>query len=253
MLKYVGKTYKPDLMLVGFPGTDEVQHQFLGLVSPTVPGGKANPAYDDVNLDGVKDNRVAAAQGVPPRFAYAEADHVLTIARGLVGKDPTTFVSSDHGFAPQFLAIDASKVLKDLDLLSNVQTSNCRTATGETIALAKACWAGGTLQVYLKVEGRDCTTPTGQPACGIKAADVSARVTQIRDGVQGHHRPHRLEPRRLARRDEGHRPDVHQGRGPLHPQRPELDGRHGPPDPDRRPRRVLLPAVPVRRRDARAR
>ena len=47
-------------------------------------------------------------------------------ARILMGKDPTTFVSSDHGFAPQFLAIDASKALVDLGLLSRPQTSNCR-------------------------------------------------------------------------------------------------------------------------------
>ncbi len=35
-----------------------------------------------------------------------------------MGRNPTTFVASDHGFAPQFLAIDASKVLVDLGLLS---------------------------------------------------------------------------------------------------------------------------------------
>ena len=34
-----------------------------------------------------------------------------------MGKDPTTFVASDHGFAPQFLAIDASKPLVDMGLL----------------------------------------------------------------------------------------------------------------------------------------
>ena len=38
-------------------------------------------------------------------------------------RDLTTFVSSDHGFAPQFAAIDASKVLVDLGLLSTPQTS----------------------------------------------------------------------------------------------------------------------------------
>ena len=58
MLKYVAQTYKPDLLLVGYPITDEFQHQFLGLVTKTLPGGAANPAYDDVNLDGVKDDRV---------------------------------------------------------------------------------------------------------------------------------------------------------------------------------------------------
>ena len=35
------------------------------------------------------------------------------------------------------------------------QTSNCRPATGETIGKAKACWAGGTVQIYLNLAGRD--------------------------------------------------------------------------------------------------
>ncbi len=39
MLEYVATTYKPDLLLVGMPTTDEFQHQFLGLVSPKLPGG----------------------------------------------------------------------------------------------------------------------------------------------------------------------------------------------------------------------
>ena len=70
-------------------------------------------------------------------------------------RDPTTFVSSDHGFAPQFAAIDASKVLVDLGLLSRPQTSNCRPATGETIGKAKACFAGGAVQIYLNLAGRE--------------------------------------------------------------------------------------------------
>ena len=47
-----------------------------------------------------------------------EADETLALARRLAGGDPVTFVSSDHGFAPQFLAVDASKPLVDLGLLS---------------------------------------------------------------------------------------------------------------------------------------
>lgn len=176
MLQYVGKTYKPDLLLVGYPVTDEVQHQFLSLVTLTVPGGGANPAYDDVNLDGAKDGRVAAREAFI-RDTYAEADHVLKVARGLVGKDPTTFVSSDHGFAPQFLAIDASKVLVDLGLLSRPQTSNCRTAVGETIGKAKACWAGGALQVYLNQAGRD---PAGGGFTQVLANQAAATVAAIR-------------------------------------------------------------------------
>ena len=94
-----------------------------------------------------------------------------------MGHDPTTFVSSDHGFAPQFLAIDASKVLVDLKLLSTPQTSNCRPATGDTIGKAKACWAGGTVQIYLNQAGRD---PAGGGFQQVAAADAAATVAQIK-------------------------------------------------------------------------
>ena len=60
------------------------------------------------------------------RLAQSHLDGDDHRGRGSDGSDVTTFVSSDHGFAPQFLAIDASKVLVDLGLLSTPQTSNCR-------------------------------------------------------------------------------------------------------------------------------
>ena len=155
MLEYVVKTYKPDLLLAGMPTTDEFQHQFLGLVSPKLPGGAPNPAYDDVDLNGVPDGRVAAREAYI-RTAYQEADETLTLARKLMGRDPTTFVASDHGFAPQFLAIDASLPLVELGLLSTAADLELPTRpTGETIGKAKACWAGGALQIYLNVAGRD--------------------------------------------------------------------------------------------------
>jgi 2',3'-cyclic-nucleotide 2'-phosphodiesterase (5'-nucleotidase family) len=160
MLQYVAKTYKPDLLMVGVPTTDEFQHQFLGLVSPTLPGGAANPAYDDVDLNGEADGRVAAREAFI-RTAYEEADKTLAMARSLVGKDPTTFVASDHGFAPQFLAIDASQPLVDLQLLGTPQVSNCRTVATDPRPQAVACWAGGTLQIYLSIVGRD---PDPRPA-----------------------------------------------------------------------------------------
>ena len=50
--------YQPDLALVGYPVTDEVQHQFLGLVTKKLPNGAANPAYDDVEVNGTPDHRV---------------------------------------------------------------------------------------------------------------------------------------------------------------------------------------------------
>ena len=89
----------------------------------------------------------------------------------------SSFVASDHGFAPQFLAIDASKVLVDLGLLSRPQTSNCRPATGETIGKAKACWAGGTVQIYLNLAGRD---PAGGGLQQVAANQEAATVAQIK-------------------------------------------------------------------------
>ena len=176
MLKYVVQTYKPDLLLAGMPTTDEFQHQFLGLVSPKLPGGAPNPAYDDVDLNGVPDRRVSEREKFI-QTAYREADETLTLARKLMGRDPTTFVSSDHGFAPQFLAIDASQPLVELGLLSRPQTSNCRPATGETIGKAKACWAGGAVQIYLNVAGRD---PAGGGFTQVAAGDVAATVAAIK-------------------------------------------------------------------------
>ncbi len=181
MLKYVANKYKPDLMLVGMPTTDEFQHQFLGLVSPKLPGGAANPAYDDVDLNGVRDGRVREREGFI-RTAYEEADETLAIARKLIGKDPTTFVASDHGFAPQFLAIDASLPLVELGLLSRPQTSNCRPATGETIGKAKVCWAGGAAQIYLNVAGRD---PAGGGFTQVAIGDVAATVAAIKTKYLG--------------------------------------------------------------------
>ena len=181
ILRYIAKNYSPDLLLVGFPTTDEFSHQFLGLVTKRLPGGIRNPAYDDANLDHRPDGRVTARERYL-RQAYAGADATLRLARSLIGRDPTTFVASDHGFAPQFLAVDASKVLVDLGLLSKPQTSNCRPATGETIGKAKACWAGGTVQIYLNLAGRD---PAGAGLQQVPAADEAATVARIKTAFLG--------------------------------------------------------------------
>jgi 2',3'-cyclic-nucleotide 2'-phosphodiesterase (5'-nucleotidase family)/predicted AlkP superfamily pyrophosphatase or phosphodiesterase len=178
IIEYILKTYQPDLALVGVPVVDEFSHQFMGLVSPTLPGGAPNPAFDDVLLDGVPDGRVAQREAFI-RSAYEEADDTLELAQNLLaGKKTTTFVGSDHGFAPQFLALDASKPLVDLGLLSRPQTGNCRPATGETIGKAKACWAGGALQIYLNLAGRD---PAGGGFTQVLAAEEAATVQLIRD------------------------------------------------------------------------
>ena len=61
------------------PTTDEFQHQFLGLVTPTLPNGAANPAYDDVNLDGVPGPSRRQRVEALIRTAYQEADETLTL------------------------------------------------------------------------------------------------------------------------------------------------------------------------------
>jgi 2',3'-cyclic-nucleotide 2'-phosphodiesterase (5'-nucleotidase family) len=178
LIRYIAKLHDPDLFLVGYPLTDEFQHQFLGLVTPILPNGQPNPAFDnmDVKTNGTRDGRVTERAGFILR-AYEGADRTLALTQSLMPKDTTTFVASDHGFAPQFLAVDASKVLVDLGLLSRPQTSNCRPATGETIGKAKACWAGGAVQIYLNLAGRD---PAGGGFQQVAAADEAAVVADVK-------------------------------------------------------------------------
>ena len=250
LIRYILDKYKPDLAMVGYPVTDEVQHQFLGLVTKRLPNGAKNPAYDDVQSNGTPDGRVKQREAFIRR-AYQGSDATMRLAQDrLKDKDLTTFVSSDHGFAPQFLAIDASKVLVDLGLLARPQTSNCRpqsVASGETIGKAKACYAGGALQIYLNV-GR-----SGQrrrlPADPGRQRGHGGGPDQGR--VRGARGPQRLDRRRPARGLGRDRPDLHEGRGALHPERRRQHRRHVAPDADGRPGRLRQPAVPVRRGDAR--
>ena len=177
LIRYVLDRYQPDVALVGYPVTDEFQHQFLGLITRRLPNGARNPAYDDVQVNGTPDGRVAERSAFIRR-AYRGADATMRLAQDRMrDRDLTTFVASDHGFAPQFLAIDASKVLVDLNLLSRPQTSNCRPATGETIGKAKACFAGGAVQIYLNLAGRD---PAGGGLQQVAAADEAAEVARIK-------------------------------------------------------------------------
>ncbi len=177
LIKYVLDKYKPDLALVGYPVTDEFQHQFLGLVTKKLPNGAPNPAYDDVEVNRTPDGRAKEREAFIRR-AYKGADATMRLSQDrLKDRDLTTFVASDHGFAAQFAAIDASKVLVDLGLLSRPQTSNCRPATGETIGKAKACFAGGTAQIYLNLAGRD---PAGGGLQQVPAAQEAATVAQIK-------------------------------------------------------------------------
>ena len=173
----------PDLLLVGTPVTDEFQHQFMGLITPRAIDGRRNPYFDDLTNDDIPDGRIGIREGYI-RSAYQEADGTLELARDLVGGDPTTFVSSDHGFAPQWYAVNVSKVLVDLGLQEREQNGNCRKAAndpgvtppvaGDT--LAKECHAGGTSQIYINLAGRD---PASGNTPQVPAANYEAVRNQI--------------------------------------------------------------------------
>ncbi|HEX8865015.1 MAG TPA: 5'-nucleotidase C-terminal domain-containing protein, partial [Lentzea sp.] len=109
--------------------------------------------------------------------AYHEADAKLGRARALMGGNPTTMAASDHGFAPQWYALNAGKVLADAGLQGAEQSGNCRTAASG-VTKAKACYAGGTAQIYISLAGRD-------PGGVVPAADYEAVRTQIINAFSG--------------------------------------------------------------------
>ncbi len=148
IIQYILTEYQPDtdLLLAGYPTTDEFSHQFMALITPGAD------VYDDADRDGVPDGRVEVREGYL-RSAYEGADSTLAFIRSLMS-DATVIAASDHGFGPQWKAISAGDVLFNAGLQSAAQTSNCR-PKDKTQDQAKACWAGGTAQIYINLIGRD--------------------------------------------------------------------------------------------------
>jgi 2',3'-cyclic-nucleotide 2'-phosphodiesterase (5'-nucleotidase family) len=190
VINYILGTLQPttDLAMVGYPFTDEVSHQFMALVSPTDIDGNPNPCYDvnpkfdDVTCTGAGTaGRVAIREGYI-RSAYEDADEKLGITRQLMGGNPTTFAGSDHGFAPQWFAVNANKVLNGATVsgtslhASNANASNCSAATTD---IAKACWAGGTIQIYINP-----TLPTGVTNAAVRTAARDAFLALNTGGQQ---------------------------------------------------------------------
>src|SRR5919204_4778141 len=186
VLQYVFGTLQPntDVALVGYPFTDEVSHQFMALVTPTDIDGNPNPCFDvapkfnDTQCTGAGTaGRVAVREGYI-RSAYEDADAKLALTRQLMGGNPTTVAASDHGFAPQWWAVNGNAVLNaatvhntvtnaDVSLhASNTNASNCGAATTD---LAKACWAGGTIQIYVNP-----TLPSGITHAAVRNAVINS-------------------------------------------------------------------------------
>ena len=164
----------PDLLLLGNPVTDEFSHQFMGLYTPTDMDGDPNPYFDDLTNDDVPDGRTAIREGYV-KSAYAEADETLGLGRELMGDDANVFASSDHGFAPQWYAVNAGKILADAGITGAENISNCRAPAAPV--RAKACWAGGTAQIHINLAGRD-------PGGVVPAADYESVRTQIINAFQ---------------------------------------------------------------------
>jgi 2',3'-cyclic-nucleotide 2'-phosphodiesterase (5'-nucleotidase family) len=155
-----GMAYPADLLMLGNPVTDEFSHMFLGLTVPMV-SGLANPYYNNYYSYGMLISPDIAEDFL--RDAYMEADETLALGDELMGGNTTKIAASDHGFAAQWQAVNAGKVLFDAGLQNSGGTtptevfSNCRSGTGTgAINLAKACWAGGTAQIYVNT-----TLPAG--------------------------------------------------------------------------------------------
>jgi len=166
-----GMGYNPDLLMLGNPVTDEFSHMFLGLTVPSV-NGLTNPYYNNYYSYGELISP-AIADGFL-RDAYMEADETLALGQSLMGGTPTTFAASDHGFGAQWQAVNAGKVLFDAGLQNNGATpgevfSNCRAGGAGSLNLAKACWAGGTAQIYVNT-----TLPAGTTYGQVRTAIVNA-------------------------------------------------------------------------------
>src|SRR6185503_24897 len=58
-LQYILTVVQPDtdVLFLGSPTTDEFQHQFTALYTPTDIDGDENPYYDDLTNDGIPDGR----------------------------------------------------------------------------------------------------------------------------------------------------------------------------------------------------
>jgi 2',3'-cyclic-nucleotide 2'-phosphodiesterase (5'-nucleotidase family) len=166
-----GMGYQPDLLLLGNPVTDEFSHMFYGLTVPAVYG-IANPYYNNYYSYGELITPEKAEGFL--KDAYMEADETLALGKALIGHNPTVFATSDHGFSAQWLAVNAGKVLYDAGLQNNGATpgevfSNCRAGGTGSLNLAKACWAGGTAQIYVNT-----TLPAGTTNAQVRAAVTAA-------------------------------------------------------------------------------
>lgn len=147
---------QPDLLMVGAPVTDEFTHQFLALITESGPGGMTNPRYDDVDNDGLADGLAGTREGYIAE-SYAETDALLGSAMSLLDDAPNVLVSSDHGFAPQWLSVSAPFILQQAGLTTIEASRNCAMPddVDPATVMAKACATGASANIYVNLIDRD--------------------------------------------------------------------------------------------------
>ncbi|MDQ2806534.1 MAG: 5'-nucleotidase C-terminal domain-containing protein, partial [Chloroflexota bacterium] len=131
---YVIKTYNPDVVMAGYPVTDEFSHQFMALAMPSYSGPRPVYGADPAVADGYI------------RQAYAQADTALGHLWSLLGPDTVTFLGADHGFSPAWRSVNVLQVLQDAGLYDPANR-----ATSKAIAYV----SGGTANVYINLKGRE--------------------------------------------------------------------------------------------------
>jgi predicted AlkP superfamily phosphohydrolase/phosphomutase len=100
---YLIKTYKLDLFMVVFNGTDFIQHRFWGYIDPSHPKYRADKSkkYHQIFLS-----------------YYQRVDEIIGELARLTGKNATVIVMSDHGAGPLRKYIHINSWLRDTGFLS---------------------------------------------------------------------------------------------------------------------------------------
>ena len=164
LIRYILDRYRPDVALVGYPVTDEFQHQFLGLITRRLPNGARNPAYDDVQVNGTPDGRVRERTRFI-RSAYEGADRFLGLAQDLL-HHPTTFASSDHGtrsFCARCgtqLTFESSRAAGELDVTTcSLDDPESVPPRDHTRTSSQLSWVGLADRLPRFSEGRSTDSP----------------------------------------------------------------------------------------------
>ena len=171
-LNYIVNTlgYKPDVLFLGSPVTDEFSHQFLGLLTKTERMGdqtvlrrrqrRRHEGQAAGQAGGLHPRRVPRsrrhARARTPADGQEGHDRVRIVRpwlRAAVAGDQRTEAAlrddgPEHGDRPRRLGPSERQSAAMFNPPGGTPLSNCRAQLGAA-DLAKACWAGGTTQFYV--------------------------------------------------------------------------------------------------------